>query len=382
MASRTYLRLLGFSLFLWFVGLTSALLPAAGAAPRPTIPSQLSQTGIFADLRTLTPSAGVVPYEVNVPYWSDGALKRRWIALPGTGSSKDPSVDRIITKPGLPWTFPAGTVFVQHFELPDRLAASGIRRLETRVIVRAKEGGVYGVTYRWNAQGTEAFLLHDEQTESLTLQQADGTTTTQEWDYPSPDQCLICHNQAAGGVLGVSYRQLERKVRYAAGSGSVNQIEAWNSAGMLSKSLDEPEPLAPWNLIRIPAGLPLPFWNIRRAGRLPPTQDSSASIESRARAYLDANCSYCHAPGIVAADWDARFTTPLSNQGIVGGHVRNPRGGISDIVSAGSPERSLLYVRLTTSDPSLRMPPLGRSTVDPEAAQLLSGWIKSLASKQ
>src|SRR5262249_20688670 len=47
------------------------------------LPSLLSQTGIFRSLTDLTPNRGIVPYTVNSPLWSDGATKRRWIALPG-----------------------------------------------------------------------------------------------------------------------------------------------------------------------------------------------------------------------------------------------------------------------------------------------------------
>ncbi|MEO0446802.1 MAG: PQQ-dependent sugar dehydrogenase, partial [Verrucomicrobiota bacterium] len=40
--------------------------------PRP-IPSLLSETGLFTDTAALTPSPGVLPYEINAPPWQDGA---------------------------------------------------------------------------------------------------------------------------------------------------------------------------------------------------------------------------------------------------------------------------------------------------------------------
>jgi len=45
-------------------------------------PRLLSQTGVFASLADLRPSPGLIPYDVNAPLWSDGAVKRRWVALP------------------------------------------------------------------------------------------------------------------------------------------------------------------------------------------------------------------------------------------------------------------------------------------------------------
>ena len=64
---------------------------AAGVSPTAKIPRRLSETKIFRDLSTLEPSAGVIPYEVNAPFWSDGAVKQRWIVLPGDGTSVDPT---------------------------------------------------------------------------------------------------------------------------------------------------------------------------------------------------------------------------------------------------------------------------------------------------
>ena len=106
------------------------------------IPLLLSQTGAFTDLRTLTPAPGLIPYDLIVPFWSDGAAKVRYLALPqGAQIGFTPDGD---------WTFPAGTVLVKTFELPTDEAHPQLkRRLETRFIVRDDKGGVYGVTYKW-----------------------------------------------------------------------------------------------------------------------------------------------------------------------------------------------------------------------------------------
>ena len=53
------------------------------------------------------PADGLIPYTVNSPLWSDGAVKSRWMALPtntNIGFARDGE-----------WTFPAGTVFVEKF---------------------------------------------------------------------------------------------------------------------------------------------------------------------------------------------------------------------------------------------------------------------------
>src|SRR5436309_296219 len=76
-------------------------MPPDGPAGAPPL---LSQTGALADTATLAPGPALIPYEVNVPFWSDGAKKRRWMALPDGGT--------IHFSPGGEWGFPDGTVFV------------------------------------------------------------------------------------------------------------------------------------------------------------------------------------------------------------------------------------------------------------------------------
>ena len=52
------------------------------AGPESQMPPTLADTGAFADLQTLQPHEGIVPYEINVPFWSDGAIKKRWFSIP------------------------------------------------------------------------------------------------------------------------------------------------------------------------------------------------------------------------------------------------------------------------------------------------------------
>src|SRR5690606_15871493 len=44
-------------------------------------PATLAETGLFTDLQNLVPVPGIVPYNINVPFWSDGAIKSRWFGL-------------------------------------------------------------------------------------------------------------------------------------------------------------------------------------------------------------------------------------------------------------------------------------------------------------
>ncbi|MFB3065935.1 MAG: PQQ-dependent sugar dehydrogenase, partial [Planctomycetota bacterium] len=152
-----------------------------GGPPPAAVPTTLSATGLFSDTANLVPAAGLIEYEVNSPLWSDNARKRRWIALPG------PS--RIMFDATDDWVFPQGTVFVKHFELD--LGPGVVQRLETRVLFLQAQGWT-GVTYRWNASQTDAYLLSTGETQDYQVEDpaAPGGTRTQTWSFPSQSDCM------------------------------------------------------------------------------------------------------------------------------------------------------------------------------------------------
>jgi uncharacterized repeat protein (TIGR03806 family) len=320
--------------------------------PTPQLPPLLSQTGVFADVKTLTPAPGLIPYNVNVPFWSDGAVKTRWMAVP-TGTTIG------FSQTG-EWTFPSGTVFVKHFELPvdDRNPAIR-RRLETRIIVRDAGNEVYGATYKWRADNSDADLLPGSLSETITIATATGTRT-QTYDYPSPRDCLLCHNPNAKSILGVKTRQLNGDLTYPATGVTDNQLRTLSHIGLFDPAVSDS--------------------GMATYAKLVPMTDTSASIATRMRSYFDANCAQCHRPNGTPAFWDARFDTPLEAQGIVNGRAENNLGIVDARVAApGSLDRSLLYRRMNTTDEN-RMPPLGRNVIDQQAVALLLSFISSLTA--
>jgi len=130
---------------------TSLRMPQSGPASVTDFPQTLADTGAFVSLATLTPQPGIIPFELNVPLWSDGAHKTRWFSLPGT--------NRIVFSRDGGGVAPIGTVWIKHFDLElTNGVAESARRLETRFLVRT-EDGVYGVTYRWGGSLTNAMLV-------------------------------------------------------------------------------------------------------------------------------------------------------------------------------------------------------------------------------
>ncbi len=321
-------------------------MPAEADGP---IPPLLSQTGVFSDTAKRIASPGLIPYDLNVAFWSDGADKLRWIALPE---------GKIRFSPSGEWRFPAGTVFVKSFDLPLDAANPGTRRrLETRLLVRDSRGGVYGVVYKWRPDGSDADLLQSSATESIAIKSASGEVHAQTWYYPSRQNCLTCHTAGAGGVLGVKTRQLNRSFTYPSGVAD-NELRTWNHLGLFAPAFEDAA--------------------VRKFPALAATADTTRSLTDRARSYLDANCSQCHRPGGTVANFDARYDTPLEKQALIDGPVLIDQGiDRPRVISPHDIWRSIAYMRIDTNG-DIRMPPLARETIDQKGVQLLAEWINSM----
>ncbi len=318
------------------------------------LPPLLSQTGAFSDTAMLTPSAALIPYEVNAPLWSDGARKQRWLTLPHQPETQDGSTTISFSAHG-EWYFPSGTVTVKQFDLPlDERDPTRVRRLETRIMVRSLDGLMYGATYRWRDDQRDAELLYEARQEDFTITARDGSTRVQHWTYPGRADCLTCHNRTAGSILGITTRQINR-----AGADGLNQLAQWSAMGMFDA------PIPPERLAELP--------------HLIAPDDVNAPLSERVRSYLDANCSHCHRPGAMAfASYDARASTPLEQQNLLYARPVNDYG-IDRVryIKPNDPWRSMLLVRLEHSD-SMKMPPLGRNVVDHHAVEMMRSWITSM----
>lgn len=304
------------------------------------LPNLLSQTGCFDAKNPKIPLQGLIPYSVNMPLWSDGSAKDRWMALPdGT---------QIEILDNQKWKFPQGTVLLKNFRLGDRL-------IETRLLMQYGAGEWMGITYEWNEEQTEAYLVPDG-----------GKTTLiegQNWAFPSRSQCLRCHTQAAGRALGLETPQLNRLFTYLATGVRDNQIEALAYIGMFSNLLVqdfEPE--------KFPA---FPSWES--------IIDSPPLLEETARAYLHTNCAICHQPGGGGiGPPDLRASTPISEMSVCNMPPTVSTLGIPDgkLLVPGQPEKSILLQRMSRTDEH-RMPPLSSLRVDEGGIKLIADWIRA-----
>ena len=296
-----------------------------------SVPAQLSATGCLE-------APGAVPYTVNAPFWSDGAAKSRFLAIPDG--------QRIVVTADGDLDLPAGSVLMKHFRLGGRL-------VETRLFMRHNNGDWAGYTYEWNTQQTDATRVTGGKVASV---------AGQSWRFPSEAQCLLCHTAAAGRSLGLELAQLNGALTYAQTNRTANQLETLNAIGMLSPSLAAPAAQL--------ANLPDPM--------------GTRPLGERARAWLHTNCSHCHRPGGgTPVNLDLRYTTPLASANVC--EVMPVRSlGVSDArllaIGGSAPAlRSMLVNRAARVDGEA-MPPFTPRTADSAGVALLSEWINSLGS--
>ena len=316
--------------------------PGGGGGPPP---SRLSETGLFASVETLNPAPGLVEYDVNSQLWSDRAVKRRWIALPDGQTAG--------FAPTGAWTYPVGTAFVKHFELP--VAPAVHRRLETRVMLLQETGWV-GYTYRWREDESDADLLTEGLDEDFDIAIV-GQPATQTWHYPSPQECLGCHTAAGGRILGGRTRQLNRSKDYSLyGGGVESQLVAWSCGGLLDAVIDDPSGFEAFAAL----------------------DDGAATNNERARSYLASNCAFCHQPGGgTPTNIDLRFDTAVDFMNLIGEVPTSGDAGVPGALRVDVPDaaNSVLWIRAAETDESLRMAP-GTRVRDEPALPVLASWIE------
>jgi glucose/arabinose dehydrogenase len=309
-------------------------------------PNTLSETGLFTNLATLTPAPSVLPYAVNLPFWSDYAQKRRWFSIPDGTSRMTWSRDGN-------WNFPSGQLWVKHFELETERGnpASSKKRIETRLMVK-NDSGVYGVSYRWNATGTEATLAADVGETFPVNITVGGAPYTQQWSIPSRAQCSTCHNPQSGYALSFNTRQLNLENTMAGYTG--NQIDFLNLDQYFSNSAESPNVLP---------------------RHLRP-DETSFPLEARARSYLAVNCSYCHAAAVGTAPtaWDGRDSSTLEETGLINGTATSSVHPYKLIIP-GDTTHSVVLQRIAQSNGFTRMPPLATSELDFAGITLVTDWI-------
>lgn len=321
-------------------------------ARRPAM--KLSDYHLFEDLSGQVPSPGVIPYAMNSHSYLDHASQRTWLYLPPGAAAEYRPDDAL--------SFPVGTVLIQNLLFPEDEgdAAQTGRLVETRLMMHGSKGWK-AVPYLWNEDGTDADRSVIGEKTAMTLTLASGEPSTFTYITPNMNECKRCHVDEQGmHPIGVTAANLNREIDID--GTAVNQLAHWQDLGLLTGLPEDRE--------SIPQ---IPDW----------TDEESASVERRARSWLDVNCSHCHNPRGAAStsglDLTFQQSTPV-RYGVYKPPVAAGRGsaGLLFSILPKKPDESFLVRRMESSEMGVMMPPLGRSTHDAHGVEVIRQWIAEM----
>lgn len=325
----------------------AATLAGAAFAGVAEPPDRLAATGLYADFAARAVASDVRSFSPQYPLWTDGATKRRWIALPpGTWiDATDPDA----------WVFPVGTRIWKEFSFG--------RPVETRYMELGPEGWRYA-TYLWASDGSDAVLAPARGVRNAAeLRPGVGHA------LPSRYDCRSCHEGNRSPVLGFSALQLSSDRDPLAPHAEPARPGDVDLAALIELGL----------VRALPAELTA----------RPPRIEAASPVERAALGYLHGNCSSCHNDrGALAASVGMSLEVRLAP-----GHAPTsgalataldrashflPSGRPATLrVAAGDPDGSVLLRRVASRDAAEQMPPFGTRLVDEQAVALLSAWIRS-----
>jgi uncharacterized repeat protein (TIGR03806 family) len=322
-----------------------------GSKPAPA----LSDYALFTDEAAQHPNAGVTPYSLNTPLFSDYAEKRRFLFLPPGTQAR--------YRPTGPLDLPVGATLIKTFAYPADLRRTGekVRMLETRLLIRRRSGWV-ALAYVWNPEQTEARLKRAGTRLDVAFTDAHGQVRQVDYRVPNQNQCKECHSLAGRlAPIGVKARNLNGAFAYP--EGPENQLARWTRTGML-------------------AGAPGPG----AAPRTAVWDDPSEPLEARARAYLDGNCGHCHNARGMASNTGLYLDLEEQRAGRLGVGKRPAAAGKGagdlelDLVP-GQPDASIIAYRMASTDPGVMMPELGRSLAHEEGLALVRAYIAQMQTR-
>ena len=317
-------------------------------------PQKLSDYAFFkGELKDLTPAERVFPYVINTPLFSNYAEKARFIYLPKAKTMA-------FAQQG-PFSFDNGAILIKNFFYHEIEGdtTSPRRIIETRLLIKEEEGWK-PLNYIWNEQQTNADLNYIGKNVAVSWKDSHGEAKQVDYVVPNLNQCKNCHSSDNNITpIGITAAQLNQ--RYTALQQEINQLDYFKQLGILT------------NFSTAVEHQPMPVWN----------DVLNASVEERAKAYLDANCAHCH-----SAQGSAKNSGLYLNY-----HQKDQRkrGVLKPPIAAGKgsgdfkydivpdhPEESIFIYRMRSNDPSIRMPEIGRSIVHEEGLALLTQYIKEL----
>jgi uncharacterized repeat protein (TIGR03806 family) len=316
------------------------------------------------DMKNQIPSLNVIPYAPASSLFTDYAHKKRFVWMP-IGVKATYNGDSNVLE------LPVGAALIKTFYYEKVQPSNTTRIIETRIMIRKATGWIFA-NYVWNAAQTEAFLDLSGSFVNISWKDESDIVKTTDYRIPSEVQCIICHKntQEVGGVsqtihvpIGIKPQNLN--FNYTYGTSSQNQLTKWIEQGYLENSFTLPT----------------------ESNTVIDYNDTSKSLEKRARSYVDINCAHCHQNGKHCDYRPMRFAfsetgnvNGLTNMGVCVDtqDMQDFAPALSKIVTPGNVNRSMLYYRLNTTNEAYRMPLHGRTVIHEEGLTLIGQWINSL----
>ena len=307
---------------------------------------KLSDYELFEDLTNQLPSDDVHPYILHSALFSDYAEKERFVYVPEGVKAK--------FKPNEVYEFPVGAVLVKTFSYSET-TSMGKKLLETRLLLN-QENGWKAHTYVWNEEQTDAFLKVAGYTYENIEFLKNGELMQVSYRVPNQNQCKECHlKNNAIMPIGPKSRNLNFSIQYK--DEEENQISFWIENGLVENHM-------PLDLIV--------NWT-----------DQSATLNHRARAYLDINCGHCHLSSGSASNTGLYLNYTETNDMNIGIFKKPVAAGRASAdlkysIVPGKPQESILLHRMNSLDPGVMMPESGRALLHSEGVELINDWIENL----
>ena len=318
------------------------------SAPAPTLGAYRLFLGEGVD----HPNAGLTPYTLNTPLFSDYAEKARLLYLP-------PGTQATYRATGA-LDLPVGATLIKTFAYPAdfRRPGENVRKIETRLLIHRRSGWA-ALTYVWNDAQTDAVLKRAGPRLQVSFIDAQGQARQVDYHVPNQNQCKECHS-LSGRIAPVGVKARNLNGHFAYPEGAENQLAHWTRTGLLTgaPALDKVARTAVWDA-------------------------PSEPLEARARAYLDGNCGHCHNPRGMASNTglflDLEETRParigIGKRPVAAG---KGSGDLETDLVPGRPDASIIAYRMASTDPGVMMPELGRSLTHDEGLALVRDYIAKM----
>ena len=310
-------------------------------------PKFLSEFGFFQDMQNQIPAEDVHPYSLVSPLFSDQTDKLRFVYVP-EGQKLGYVKNKV-------FIFPVGSTLIKTFAYLNKNGPLKQQLLETRLLINTNEGWK-AISYVWNEEQTDAKRAIAGATIPTTFIDSQGNLVGVRYRAPNQNQCKECHQvNKVMTPIGPKARNMNKNLNYQ--SGEMNQLLYWAALGWIDQKLDSVS--------------------------IASYEDVNASLDDRARAYLDINCGHCHIPGGSADTTGLYLNLIEENQEKLGIYKKpvaagRASGNLKYSIVPGHSDDSIMLFRMESLDPGIMMPESGRALADDAGIKLIKDWIDKL----